>query len=187
MTLKRRCGYCGEVWHSDISLGEQYKCGTIVCGGDVTRHNYCRKLCGEIKSRARQPRMKGDKPVKPPKKCVGTKSKWRAVREVLRSMSLGQTVRLDGVSAASAQKAYLYFSNEIPHRVTFRSDGDGCIASTIGDISNMEPGESRLYTDNLRHLMRRLLTLNTGALCGKSGEAYSFDEIEGVYWIRRVR
>lgn len=188
MSLPKRCPYCGELYHSTISLGEQYQCGTIVCGSDVTRHRYCQKLCGDQSCRKiRQPRMRVDKPPKSPKKCVGTLSKWRRVREVLRSMALGQTVKLDGIPASSAQKAYLYFAKEIPHRITFRSDGSGCVASTIGDISNMQPGESRLYTDNLRHLMRRLLTLNTGALSGKSGEAYSFDEIEGVYWIRRVR
>ena len=186
--MNKRCGYCGELWHSTIAAGDQYRCGTIVCGGDVTRHRYCQQLCGEIGGRKiRQPRMQVDHPPKPPKKCVGTLSKWRQVREVLRSMSIGQTVKLDGIAASSAQKAYLYFAREIPHKITFRSDNGGCVASTIGDIRDMHPGESRLYTDNLRHLMRRLLTLNTGALSGTSGEAYSFDLIEGVYWIRRVR
>ena len=186
--MSKRCGFCGELWHSDIAAGEQYKCGTIVCGGEVTRHRYCRRLCGELENRRiKQPRMKVDAPPKPPKMTVGRLKKWRHVREVLLGMSLGQTVRFDGIGAASAQNCWRYFSSEIPHRVVFRSEGTGCVASMVGDISNMEPGESRLYTDNLRHLMRRMLTLNTPALRGRSGEAYSFDLIDGVFWIRRVR
>jgi len=185
--VTNRCGYCGELWHSTIAAGEQYRCGTVVCGGEVTRHRYCRRLCGEPEhKRVWQPQMKVDTPPAP-KKCVGTNSQWRGVRDILRAMNLGQTVQFDGVNVDSAHKAYRYFAHEIPHRVMFRREAGGCVASTVGDIRDMQPGESRLYTDNLRHLMRRLLTLNTGALSGRSGEAYSFDLVDGVYWIRRVR
>lgn len=185
---RRRCKYCGEMWHSTIAQGEQYVCGTIVCGDTLKRHRYCMRLCGETGNRrVKPPRMKVDAPPKPPKMIVGRLKRWRHVREVLLGMSLGQTVRFDGIKATSAQDCCRYFSSEIPHKVMFRSEGTGCVASMVGDISNMEPGESRPYTDNLRHLMRRLLTLNTPALCGRSEQAYSFDLIENVFWIRRVQ
>ena len=186
--MTKRCFYCGELWHSDIAAGEQFKCGTIICGGEVTRHRYCRRLCGEAEHRrVRQPRMKVDMPPRP-KKCVGTNSRWRGVRESLRGLVLGESVHFSDIAAESAQKACRYFAHELPHKIRFRSDGQqGCIASVVGDIAGMQPGESRPYSRDLRQTLARIKTLTVAVLEGESDEVYAFDLIEGVYWIRRVR
>ena len=179
------------MWHSDIAAGEQYKCGTIVCGGEVTRHRYCKRLCGEAEHRrVRQPRMKVDKPPTPPKlrKCVGTNSRWRGVREALRGLTLGEAVHFADIAPPSAQKAYRHFANELPHKIRFRSDGrQGCIASVVGDIAGMQPGESRPYSRDLRQTLARIKTLTIAVLEGESDEVYTMDLIDGVFWIRRVR
>ena len=186
--MNKRCGYCGELWHSTIAAGDQYRCGTIVCGGDVNRHRYCMRLCGEAgHRRVRQPRMKVDMPPWP-KKCVGTNSRWREVRNVLRGLRFGEAVHFADIAPPSAQKAFRYFAHELPHKIRFRSDGkQGCIASVVGDIAGMIVGGSRPYSRDSRQTLSRIKTLTVAVLEGESDEVYTFDLIEGIFWIRRVR
>ena len=186
--MNKRCGFCGELWHSDIAAGEQYKCGTIVCGAEVKRHRYCMRLCGEPgHRRVKQPRMKVDN-VPRPKKCVGTNSRWRGVREALRGLVLGESVHFADIAAESAQKACRYFAHELPHKIRFRSDGkQGCIASVVGDITGMQPGESRPYSRDVRQTLSRIKTLAIAVLEDEADEVYTMELVEGVFWIRRVR
>ena len=186
--MAKRCGFCGEVLFSTLSIGDQYKCGTIVRGAELKRHRYCMRLCGEPgHRRVRQPRMKVDAPPRP-KKCVGTNSRWRGVREALRGLVLGESVHFADIAAESAQKACRYFAHELPHKIRFRSDGkQGCIASVVGDIAGMIAGESRPYSRDLRQTLARIKTLTVAVLEGESDEVYTMDLIEGVFWIRRVR
>ena len=134
--------------------------------------------------------MKVDKPPTPPKlrKCVGTNSRWRGVREALRGLTLGESVHFADIAAESAQKACRYFAHELPHKIRFRSDGkQGCVASVVGDIAGMLVGESRPYSRDVRQTLSRIKTLAIAVLEDEANEVYTMDLVEGVFWIRRVR
>ena len=110
------------------------------------------------------------------------------MREALRGLVLGESVHFADIAAESAQKACRYFAHELPHKIRFRSDGkQGCIASVVGDIAGMQPGESRPYSRDLKQTLARIKTLTVAVLEGESDEVYTMDLIDGVFWIRRVR
>ncbi len=188
--MTNRCGYCGELWHSTIAAGEQYRCGTIVCGGEVTQHAYCKRLCGEAGfEKTKRPAMireQGDAP-----RYDGQRGRWSPVRDAILLMSPGQTIYFHECDRQAANRAMHLIAHKVAHKVLFRHDkgsGRGCHVSVVGSVEAMGVGESRLYSDSLRHTLTRLKTLNEDALRDRDGAGvYTMDLIDGVYWIRRVR
>lgn len=182
--MNKRCGYCGELWHSTLTQGEQYKCGTIVCGAEVKRHRYCRKLCGEKAYRTiRQPKMKEDRP--PKAKQLPRITFW-AYRQQIARMQPGQTAFV-GLRPRQINTAMRHATLAGPWKVIVRPSGDGSLVSVVSLLDGMDVGESRPYSDQLRHVMACLYYHNEKAIKGSGSVVLSFYEIEGVFWIRRVR
>ena len=188
--MTSRCGYCGEVLFSTLSVGDQYKCGTIINGSDATQHAYCKRLCGDAENaKTKRPAMvreHGDAP-----RYDGQRGRWSPVRDAILLMSPGQTIYFDECDRQAANRAMHLIAHKVTHKVLFRHDkgsGRGCHVSVVGSVEGMEVGESRLYSDSLRHTLTRLKTLNEDALRDRDGAGvYTMDLLDGVYWIRRVR
>jgi hypothetical protein len=106
-------------------------------------------------------------------------------------MSPGQTIYFDECDRQAANRAMHLIAHKVTHKVLFRHDkgsGRGCHVSVVGSVEGMQVGESRLYSDSLRHTLTRLKTLNEDALRDRGGAGvYTMDLLNGVYWIRRVR
>ena len=188
--MSKRCGFCGEVLFSTLSIGDQFRCGTIINGSEATQHPYCARLCGvagfEKTKRPAMVREQGDTP-----HYDGSRGRWSPVRDAIMLMGPGQTIYIEECDRQAANRAMHLIAYKIAHKVLFRHDkgsGRGCHVSMVGSVENMEVGDSRLYSDSLRHTLTRLKTLNDDALRGRDGAGvYTMDLIEGVFWIRRVR
>ena len=187
--MTKRCPYCGEPQYNTISLGEQYRCGTIVTATESVQHRYCQRLCNETPEnrKVRRPTMIRETLGGP---RVVTDSRWKYVRDQIFLMQPGQTIYIDNCDRNAAHKATWHVTGKLAHKIAFRhdkNDGKGCYISMFGDVQDMEVGDCRIYSDNLKHTWTRLTTLNEDAL-RRGGEAvYTMDLIEGVFWIRRVR
>lgn len=187
--MSKRCPYCGEPQYNEISLGEQYRCGTIVNATESVQHRYCQRLCNETPEnrKVRRPTMIRETLGGP---RVVTDSRWKYVRDQIFLMSPGQTIYLKDCDRHAAHKAAWHVTGKLAHKVAFRhdkNDGKGCLISMLGNIQGMEVGDCRIYSDSLRHTWTRLETLNREARHGRGDAVYTMDLIENVYWIRRVR
>lgn len=187
--MTKRCPYCGEAQYNTISLGEQYRCGTLVNATETVQHRYCQKLCCETEQnrKAKRPAMIRET-IGGPRAVVN--SRWKYVRDQILLMQPGQTIYIDDCDRNAAHKATWHVTGKLSHRIVFRHDrngGKGCHVSMLGNVEGMEVGDCRIYSDSLRHTWTRLATLNEDAL-QRGGEAvYSMELVEGVFWIRRVR
>jgi hypothetical protein len=184
-----RCPLCGERLFSSLSIGEQYRCGTVVSSTQQAQHDYCRRLCGEAAyAKAKRPRMIREARDLP--RYDGKSGRWASVRDAILAMTPGQTRYFEDCDRSAANRAMHLISYQIEHKVLFRHDrgcGRGCMVSMIGNVDGMQPGESRLYSDSLRHTVTRLKTLNEDALRGRENAGvYTMDLIDGIYWIRRL-
>ena len=187
--MSKRCGFCGEVLFSTLSIGDQFKCGTIINGSEATQHAYCKRLCGDPENaKTKRPAMvreQGDVP-----RYDGSRGRWSPVRDAIMLMRPGQTIYFEECDRQAANRAMHLIAYKISHKVLFRHDkgsGRGCHVSMVGSVENMEVGDARLYSDSLKHTFTRLKTLNDDALRGRDGAGvYTFDLIEGVFWIRSV-
>ena len=187
--MTNRCGYCGELWHSTIAAGEQYRCGTIISSQTATQHDFCKRLCGEAQySKIRRPAMVREDGRK---LHDGQRGRWSPVRDAILLMRPGQTIYFDECDRQAANRAMHLIAHKVTHKVLFRHDkgsGRGCHVSVVGNVEAMGVGESRLYSGSLRHTLTRLKTLNEDALRDRDGAGvYTMDLLDGVYWIRRVR
>ena len=99
-----RCPLCGEPHYNTISLGEQYRCGTIVNGSETVQHRYCQRLCSPdtMNRKARRPSMIVETLGGP---RVATDSRWKRVRDAIMLMQVGQTIYLEECDRNSAHKA----------------------------------------------------------------------------------
>lgn len=187
--MTNRCPYCGEPQYNQISLGEQYRCGTFVNSRETIQHRYCQRLCNETDQnrKVRRPAMIRET-IGGPKATVN--SRWKYVRDQIFLMAPGQTIYVEDCDRNAAHKAAYHVTGKLSHKVVFRHDkngGKGCHVSMLGNVEGMEVGDCRIYSDSLRHTLTRLHTLNWDALQFGGQEVYTFDLIEGVFWIRRVR
>lgn len=171
-----RCPYCGEP-QFDNHTSTRYRCGTT----SKQQSAFCKyQVDPDNSPKAKRPRK--PKPAKPdryPGKHDGT-------RAVVFALQVGQTVVL-AESAGKAKRVCALMQAKMPGRLVFRTHPDGCEVSLLGRLDGIEVGESRLYTDVLRHAMtliygRYLEWQRTG-----EGPLFSFDIVEGFVWIRRVR
>jgi hypothetical protein len=187
--MTNRCPYCGEAQYNTISLGEQYRCGTIVGPTESIQHRYCQRLCNETDQnrKAKRPAMIRET-IGGPRATVN--SRWKYVRDQIFLMQPGQTIYIDNCDRNAAHKAAYHVTGKLAHKVVFRHDkngGKGCHVSMLGNVEGMEVGDCRIYSDSLRHTLTRLHTLNWDALQFGGQEVYTFELVEGIFWIRRVR
>ena len=67
-----------------------------------------------------------------------------------------------------------------------RNSGGKLVANLVPDIDDMQVGESRRYTDDFSLIARLVLNRNTRYLRGKEERMFTFDLLDGVYWLRRL-
>jgi hypothetical protein len=180
--MTKRCPYCGEPQHNTLQGVAQYKCGTLR-GSIDTQSGFCLWLMDPGQNaKVKRPAMK-----KHLATDGGCQAKFSVDRERAWTMQVGTTIFVKQ-NYTKFRKAMYYRRNRADgHRYLYRSaNRDHCEVSLVGNLDGIEVGESRLYSDSLRHTLTRVVAVNQQRISTGEGVVFGMDLIDNIYWIRRL-
>lgn len=174
--MRVRCKWCGEI----ELLPGQYECGTV----GKTRGPRCYVACGETVPRSAKPRQSRRKPREEWSPNGRRKSEERLAIE---AMQVGET----RVFAVGREKVVRFAQCLVARRndgtsLVVRNANGKLVANLVPDIADMQVGEARRYTDDFSLIARLVLNRNTRYLRGKEERMFTFDLLDGAYWLRRL-
>lgn len=74
----------------------------------------------------------------------------------------------------------------VAHKIVIRSEDGNYRAGVVPKVKDMEIGESRKYSDSFGIAYGFLRVANSAYLDGRKAVAYTFELLDGCYWIRRI-